>query len=109
MSLVISDSYFHELAGDCEDRDLDAVWRWLRSDATTFEETREAFFAVLQRLVEEEKMKLGDVKLQALASGTIHEQLSRFRGAFPASDREMEDGVWFFSDACPFGPTWIHS
>ena len=106
MSLVISDSYFHELAGDCEDRDLDAVWRWLKPDCIDFEETREAFFIVLRRLLQEKHIRIQDFQTHQPLTGTIDEQVDQFRNTFPKNEAEMEDGFWFFDANCPGGCNW---
>ena len=106
MSLVISEEYFQELAADCEDRDLNAVWKWLRPDCKDFEEAREAFFIVLRRLVVEGHVQLIEMDSDRPMVGTVDEQLEQFRKVFPKDDVEMHHALWFFDPNCPGGCNW---
>ncbi|EOA1953219.1 DUF596 domain-containing protein, partial [Escherichia coli] len=38
--------------------------------------------------------------------GSVEEQVERFRQAFPKTEEEMEDGIWFFDESCPGGAVW---
>ncbi len=39
--------------------------------------------------------------------GSVDEQVERFRQAFPKTEEEMEDGIWFFDESCPGGAVWV--
>lgn len=76
----------------------------------SFDEEKELFFWFIERLMYEGKVKFGNVGV--FWTGTIKEQISKFRESFPNSPEEMEcgafNGYWFLSDACPAGLVWIH-
>ena len=102
----MTNEYFQELASHCEDMELNSVWWWLRSDNTTFEEAREAFFIVLRRLLEEGHIQLIGMQSDLPMEGTIDEQIDQFRKVFPKNDAEMDGGLWFFDPQCPGGCNW---
>lgn len=76
----------------------------------SFDEEKELFFWFIERLMYEGKVKFGNSG--EFWTGTIKEQVSKFRESFPNSPEEMEcgafNGYWFLSDACPAGLVWIH-
>jgi hypothetical protein len=95
-----------EISEYCEDMDIPAICHYLKHDFSVFIERREAFLWVIKRSVEQGKIKLIGMKTDLPLEGTVEEQIERFRQAFPNSDEEMEDGLWFFYDACPAGCDW---
>ncbi|MDU6601298.1 MAG: DUF596 domain-containing protein, partial [Streptococcus anginosus] len=76
----------------------------------SFDEEKELFLWFIERLMYEGKVKLGNGG--EFWTGTIKEQVSKFRESFPNSPEEMEcgafNGYWFLSDTCPAGLVWIH-
>lgn len=108
ISTIVTEDYAH--APDCD----------------TFNIRREAFFWILERLLREGRIRLGDnpkvllrpnpqvldnaaMARDYLADGSIEEQLERMKQAFPHSDEAVDmggGGVWFFTPACPYFPIW---
>jgi len=62
------------------------------------------FCMILQRLLEEDKMRLayGGVFLE----GTPIEQANRFRGAFPKDEKDFDETIWWLLEECPGGAVW---
>lgn len=40
-------------------------------------------------------------------SETTGEIVNAFESAFPESEAGLDDGIWFFSEACPAGIGWV--
>ena len=111
MSQLVSNEIYDEIALYNEDMELDKIWGdicnpKICSHLINFNDRREAFLWVIKRLMEQGKIKLIGMKTDLPLEGTVKEQIERFRQAFPNSDEEMEDGLWFFYDACPAGCDW---
>lgn len=64
----------------------------------------EKSFWALTRLLKEGRIKLA--KHGKFLEGSVDEQVERFRQAFPKTEEEMEDGIWFFDESCP-GAVWV--
>ncbi|MBV6693717.1 DUF596 domain-containing protein [Serratia quinivorans] len=87
----------------CPDED---IW----NDAFPFEEKKEYFFAFLQRLLEDGKIKLAS--RGKFLEGSVAEQIALYRERFPKTQEGMDadafDGFWFLTEECPGGIVWIH-
>lgn len=112
---MLSNEQYEFIAEGCEDMDLDALWDYfsvpfgcelLRHDLEYFEERKEGFLWVIERLMVEKKIILVDLKNHAPLSGSIKEQVQLFMDRFPGNDQEMDNGIWFFMDDCPGGCNW---
>lgn len=92
------------------------IWENIHPDSISgeitlsFSEEKEFFLWFIEHLMDDGKIKLGSDGL--LLTGTIKEQVDKFRVSFPDTPEEMEygafNGYWFLSDACPAGIVWIH-
>lgn len=92
------------------------IWENIHPDSISgeitlsFSEEKELFLWFIEHLMDDGKIKLGSDGL--LLTGTIKEQVDKFRVSFPNTPEEMEygafNGYWFLSDACPVGIVWIH-
>lgn len=71
----------------------------------SYEEHKKLFFEVLRRLLKDGYLKLH--KKGILLDGSIDEQLQKFYISFPNTEKDMEDGVWFYYDNCPAEPAWL--
>ncbi|MCH7234869.1 MAG: DUF596 domain-containing protein [Xylella fastidiosa subsp. multiplex] len=76
-------------------------------DPESFEERKKDFLFLIGKLLDEGRLKLGNRKGEFI-NGTTEELVEMFRSSFPASDEEMEFGVWFFLDECPAGAVWVY-
>nr|WP_255523039.1 DUF596 domain-containing protein [Xenorhabdus sp. PB62.4] len=71
----------------------------------SFEERQGYFFEFLERLLKDGKIKLA--KHGVFLEGTIDEQLARLRAAFPETEEELYNGLWFVFEECPGGIVWV--
>ncbi|WP_434641346.1 DUF596 domain-containing protein [Klebsiella sp. I138] len=74
-----------------------------------FEEKRTYFFELLERFMTEGKVRIG--KHGKFLDGSIEEQISRYRMAFPKTEDEWKkrnEEIWFYEEDCPGGIVWIH-
>ncbi|EEV5606222.1 TPA: DUF596 domain-containing protein [Escherichia coli] len=109
MTLLLNDKQYNELCEAAEGRNLGAVFSYSEPEEPpplnfSFEERKKVFLWVLTRLLKEGRIKL--VKHGKFLEGSVEEQVERFRQAFPKTEEEMEDGIWFFDESCPGGAVW---
>ncbi|WP_223723969.1 DUF596 domain-containing protein [Escherichia coli] len=109
MITELSEREYKELADAAEGQTLDAILCYSVPDIYpaefSFADRRENFFWVLTRLLKEGRIKLA--KHGKFLEGSVDEQVERFRQAFPKTEEEMEDGIWFFDESCPGGAVWV--
>lgn len=109
MICKLSKINYKDLADAAEGQTLDAVLCYSVPDYCpvefSFTDRREIFLWALNRLLKDGRIKLA--KHGDFLEGSIEEQLERFRQAFPHTEAEMEDGIWFFDEACPGGAVWV--
>lgn len=105
MKNILREDEYQELVSAAEGQMLDAVLCYSVPDSRpldfSFNDRREIFFWVLERLLKEGKIKLA--KNGKFLDGTINEQLERFKSVFPKTEEEIDDGIWFFDERCPGG------
>ena len=98
MITELSEREYKELTDAAEGQTLDAILCYSVPDIHpaefSFADRREIFFWALTRLLKEGRIKLA-------------KQVERFRQAFPKTEEEMEDGIWFFDESCPGGAVWV--
>jgi len=114
--MKITASLYEERARALEGMSIGALWEvscpdadiW--NDVFPFEEKKEYFFAFLQRLLEDGKIKLAS--RGKFLEGSVAEQIALYRERFPKNQEEMDadafDGFWFLTEECPGGIVWIH-
>jgi len=118
-SAPLTDAEYEQLALRCEDMELDAVWGELNSPFAgadwmarfrSFDVRKHAFLWIIRRLVLDGHIVLvvADGRPEVALPGTLDEQIEAMSSAFPRTDDEMENGIWFFMPACPFGGNWRH-
>lgn len=71
----------------------------------SYEENKKLFFEVLSILLKDGCLRLH--KTGILLEGSIDEQLDKFYIDFPNTEKDMEDGLWFYYDSCPAEPAWL--
>ena len=107
----LSDDEYNELVDAAEGQTLDAVLCYSIPESFSpefgFSDRREIFLWVLERLLNDGRIKLA--KHGKFLEGSIDEQVERFRKVFPQTEMEMEDGIWFFDEVCPGGAVWVLS
>ena len=105
----LSEAEYKELADAAEGQTLDAVLCYAVPESCpadfSFIDRREIFFWALKRLLNEGRIRLA--KHGKFLEGSVEEQVERFRLAFPKTEEEMEDGIWFFDEDCPGGAVWV--
>lgn len=102
----ISEARYQEIAFYCEGQELYHIWHDLIGDVADFGERREALLWVVHRLLEDGRVDLVNMHTHVPLGGAFEDQIDRLRQAFPKDDTEMNNGIWFFTDACPGGSAW---
>ncbi|AXI83708.1 DUF596 domain-containing protein [Xylella taiwanensis] len=90
--------------GICDAHGIDT--RKVNNDS--FEERKNDFLFLLEKLLDEGKLKLA--KKGEFITGTTEELVDLFRKSFPVSDEDVDmegAGLWFFMDECPAGAVWV--
>ncbi len=104
MNSILHDVDYAGLNEALKGRNLQALWWATEAFSADYVSRVEVFFSVLERLLRE-KIRLA--KHGNFLEGSVDEQVERFRRAFPLTEPEMEDGIWFFDEACPGGAVWV--
>ncbi|ALQ98049.1 DUF596 domain-containing protein [Xylella fastidiosa] len=78
-----------------------------QEDPASFEERKKDFLFLVEKLLDEGKLKLGNRKTELIIDGTTAELVEMFRKSFPASDEEMLEGLWLVTEDCPFVAVWL--
>ncbi len=111
----IEKSLYEERAKSLEGMSIAALWDiscpndQIWNGSFPFEEKKSYFFSFLQKFLEDEKIKFG--KHGKLLEGTIDEQITRYRLAFPKTEDEWKargEDIWFYEEDCPGGIVWVH-
>ncbi|TNV90307.1 DUF596 domain-containing protein, partial [Xylella fastidiosa] len=77
------------------------------TDPASFEERKKDFLFLVEKLLDEGKLKLGNRKTELIIDGTTAELVEMFRKSFPASDEEMLEGAWLVAEECPAVAVWL--
>ncbi|WP_145594086.1 DUF596 domain-containing protein [Yersinia aleksiciae] len=99
---------------ELEGGSIGTLWSAMRADNfgkddLSFNDKKAYFFELLQRLMQDGKIKLA--KHGVFLGGTIEEQIARYKAAFPKTEQEWKaraEDVWFFDEDCPGGIVWVH-
>ncbi|WP_118987478.1 DUF596 domain-containing protein [Photorhabdus sp. CRCIA-P01] len=107
---MLTKEEYEETAAAAELQALNGLWAYSIPDHIdirefSFEDRKKLFFWLFEHLLKERRIKLA--KHGQFLEGTVDEQIERFRQAFPKTETEMEDGIWFFDEACPGGAVWV--
>lgn len=112
MTSLLSENEYKELAAAAEDQSLDSVFSYSIPDIIegdkefSFEQRKEVFFDVLSRLLKDNRIRLS--RHGKFLVGSADELVEQFRQAFPQTEKELLNGVWFYDDVCPGEVVWIH-
>lgn len=107
---MLTEKEYNETAAAAELQALDGLWAYsipdyVESNDFTFIQRKALFFWLFERLLREGRIKLA--KNGKFLEGSVDTQIERFRQAFPKTEEEMEDGIWFFDEDCPGGAVWV--
>ncbi|WP_423763191.1 DUF596 domain-containing protein [Burkholderia sp. NLJ2] len=102
---MLSDDRYKFIVSYVDGMALDAVWLYIQDDADDYSERKSLFMWVLRRLLDEKIVVAG--KRGNQLTETTDEIVKMFENAFPESEAGLDDGIWFFSEACPAGIGWI--
>ncbi|WP_080172155.1 DUF596 domain-containing protein [Salmonella enterica] len=107
---MLTEYEYRETADASEMQALSGLWAYsipdhVDSAVFSFDERKKLFFWIFERLLKEGRIKLA--KHGKFLEGSVDEQVERFRQAFPKTEEEMEDGIWFFDESCPGGAVWV--
>ncbi|MBA9897003.1 DUF596 domain-containing protein [Burkholderia cepacia] len=102
---MLSDYRYKFIVSYVDGMALDAVWLYIQDDAGDYFERKSLFLWVLRGLLDERVIVAGKHGRQF--SEKVDEIANMFESAFPESESGLDDGIWFFSEACPAGIGWI--
>lgn len=97
---------FEYIRDGIEDMELDALWDYALEESDVYDEQRRFFFMVLEKLIREGNIRLVHMHTKVPMSGTIEQQIDAYMNVFPKDAKEMDGGMWFFSEECPGGSLW---
>ncbi|WEJ90906.1 MAG: DUF596 domain-containing protein [Klebsiella huaxiensis] len=107
----LSDKEYKELADAAEGQTLEAILFYAIPDdipaGFSFEDRKEIFLWSLEKLLSDGRLKLA--KHGQFLRGSTEQQVDLFRKALPKSEKEINDGLWFFDEDCPGGAVWVLS
>ena len=109
MNHYLSDKEYNELVDGAGGQMLDGIF--CRSVPVnvpadfSFDDQREIFFWALTRLLKEGLLRLANHG--QFLEGSTEAQVELFRQAFPKTEAEVNDGLWFLDDECPAGAVWV--
>lgn len=91
-----------------DQQSLNSLWFYSQLDNATFEERCEAFYWILEKVLESGRLRL--IKNGKCLTGTPKELVQRFREVFPKSDfpfpdePELDASYWFYGIGKPEVP-----
>ncbi|WP_343637620.1 DUF596 domain-containing protein [Roseateles sp.] len=97
---------FEYIRDGIEGMELDALWDYALEASDFFDEQRQFFFMILEKLIREGNIRLIHMHTKVPMSGTAEQQIDAFMKVFPRGAEEMNGGLWFFSEECPGGSLW---
>lgn len=113
MTKTINDIY-SSIIKSCYGLSLGTLWQHISVECADVPDNysfrKEVFFVILNRLLNEKKIKLAENGV--FVSGTVEQQIQLLQAAWPLSPSEDEDddldeyGMWFLVKA-PAGIVWL--
>ena len=110
MNEALNEEWIKTVLEECDGRTLATVWGYSQFESQTFEEQCDAFYWILEKVLESGQLRL--IKNGEYLTGTPKELVQRFRNVFPKADvRDTEDDMrfWFYGDPpdpCPAQAVW---
>ena len=118
---MIAESDYRTVTYFGNGRALDVLWdAWQGSETQSFDQRRDIFLWILERLLKEGRIKLH--KNGAFLESPIEVQIASFKQAFPKNEKDAHQtafntaepqcrpstaiGLWYFLDDCPAGVAW---
>jgi hypothetical protein len=105
---MIAESDYRTVTYFGNGRALDVLWdAWQGSEIQSFDQRRDVFLWILERLLKEGSIKLH--KSGVFLESAIEDQIEAFRHAWPKNIKNSgyEDFYWWFFDPeCPAGIAW---
>jgi hypothetical protein len=110
MNQALNEEWIKTVLEECEGRGLATIWLYSNFEYKTFEDRCEAFFWILEKVLESDQFRL--INKGEYLTGTPKELVQRFRNVFPKAD--VPDTVddmrfWFYGDPpdpCPAIAVW---
>lgn len=113
--MLFNDKEYKLFTEELEGSSVGTIWSAMRPDnfhkeELSYEERKEYFLEFIQRLMQEDKIKLAT--RGKFLEGCIDDQVILYRDTFPKTQEEMDDGAfdgfWFLTEKCPGGIVWVH-
>lgn len=90
-----------------DQQSLSSIWYYSQFENLAFEERCEAFYWLLEKVLESGQLRL--IKNGEYLKGSPKELVQRFKDVFPKADVRdtMDDmNIWFYGDPCPAEAVW---
>lgn len=108
MNDALNEEWIQTVLYECNGRTLQTIWFYSEFENQTFEERREAFFWILEKVLESGQLRLK--KNGEYLTGTPKELVQRFKEVFPKSnfpfpdEPELDASYWFYGIGKPEVP-----
>ena len=103
MNEAKNEDWIKTVLHECNGRTLQTIWLYSEFENQTFEERCEAFFWILEKVLESGQLRLRTYEKNGeYLTGTPNELVQRFRDVFPKSsfpfpdDPELDVSYWFY-------------
>lgn len=90
-----------------DQQSLSSIWYYSQFENLTFEERCEAFYWILEKVLESGQLRL--IKNGEYLTGAPKELVQRFKDVFPKADvRDTVNdmNIWFYGAPCPAEAVW---
>ncbi|AGP45547.1 hypothetical protein D3C81_105590 [compost metagenome] len=109
--MLYSDEEYELFSQELDGSSVGTIWSAMipenfNGKKISYDEKKGYFLELLQRLMQDGKIKLG--KHDRLLDGSIDKQIDMYRKAMPSCEQEMYYGLWFTFEECPGGAVWIY-
>lgn len=114
MSQALNEEWVKTVLIECEGRGLATIWDYSQFENQTFAERCEAFFWILEKVLESGEVRL--MNRGEYLEGTPKELVQRFRNVFPRENipdplnwPDLDVSYWFYGDPpdpCPAIAVW---
>jgi hypothetical protein len=101
---MLADDRYTFIVSHIEGMALDALWLYAKEESNTFQGRKRAFLWVLEKMLNEGLILVA--KRGELLNISPKEIIAQFENALPEDEANLDDGIWFFTEACPAGIGW---
>lgn len=101
---MLADDRYAFIVSHVEGMALNALWLYVKDESDTFPGRKKILLWALERLLDDGLIAFG--KYGNTLELSSEEIVTQFERALPKDEADLDDGIWFFTDACPAGIGW---